>query len=164
VGEAGLEPAHPLLIRQVPSPFGHSPSGSESQVRTDDLRLMRAPLWPAELSRRGQSWSRTRRLPLYQSGPFTGWVIAQVRKMEVSSPTASRPPRAFKARCRAGGASSLCGERRTRTATLARPSAFGAVPARRAGSLSMRLQRCVYSAHSGRAQSSRPAIIRGSIM
>src|ERR1700733_6642471 len=86
VGEAGLEPGDPLLIRQVPSPFGHSPGGSESQVRTDGLRLMRAPLWPAELSRRGQSWSRTRRLPLYQSGPFTGWVIAlgtePTRKME----------------------------------------------------------------------------------
>jgi hypothetical protein len=62
--------------------------------------------------------------------------------MEVSSPTASRPPRAFKARCRASGASSLCGERRTRTAALARPSAFRAVPASLAGSLSRRLQRC----------------------
>src|SRR6185437_3355443 len=28
-------------------------TGDESQVRTDGLRVMRAPLWPTELSRRG---------------------------------------------------------------------------------------------------------------
>ena len=40
-----------------------------------------------------------------------------------------RPSRVFKAHCRAGGAPSKGGERRTRTVTLIRSSAFGAAPA-----------------------------------
>jgi len=44
-------------------------------------------------------------LPPYQSGPVDRLGRGQ-RKTEVSSPAALRPPRVFKARCRAGGASS----------------------------------------------------------
>ncbi len=147
--------------------------GDESQVRTDGLRLVRAPLWPTELSRcgtppgirtrnrslrrrlryplcangvrfpkesdsiqcrpgdsnptsaRGKSpvlvlagasgkWTRpqlatsesNRALPPYQSGPFDRLGRGQ-RKTEASSPAAWWPPQAFKARCRAGGASSI---------------------------------------------------------
>jgi hypothetical protein len=53
VGRAGLEPAYSLLIRQEPLPIWPPASGSESQHRTDDLRLMKPALWPTELSRRG---------------------------------------------------------------------------------------------------------------
>lgn len=51
------------------------------------------------------------------------------RKTEVSSPTALRPPRVFRARCRAGGASSQRGERRYRPAAVTRPPVFGTGPA-----------------------------------
>ncbi len=63
---------------------------------------MGPPLLPAELSR--HSWppgSRTQQLPLYQSGPFTGWVAASGRWRCRSS--RCDPVRVFKARCRTGG-------------------------------------------------------------
>ena len=44
VGRAGLEPAHLLLIRQLPSHAWPPPRSSESQHRTDDLRVMGAAL------------------------------------------------------------------------------------------------------------------------
>src|SRR5262249_16353884 len=40
VGEAGIEPAHPSLIRRVPSPFGHSPVGKPG-VEPGDYSLIR---------------------------------------------------------------------------------------------------------------------------
>jgi hypothetical protein len=75
-GRAGLEPARLLLIRQAPSP-AWPPPRSESQHRTDDLRVMGPALWPTELSRHG--WpprSRTARYLLIRQAPSTGWVAA----------------------------------------------------------------------------------------
>jgi hypothetical protein len=40
VGEAGVEPAYPSLIRRVPSPFGHSPVGKPG-VEPGDYSLIR---------------------------------------------------------------------------------------------------------------------------
>ena len=55
------------------------------------------PGWPPR--------SRTERYRLIRSAPSTGWVVTN-RKVRVSSPTAAKPSRVFKARCRAGGAPS----------------------------------------------------------
>src|SRR5580658_637536 len=46
VGEAGVEPAHPSLIRRVPSPFGHSPVGNPG-IEPGPNRVSGGPLRPA---------------------------------------------------------------------------------------------------------------------
>ena len=70
---------------------------------------MRAPLWPTELSRHDLAYAAeesNRALPPYQGGPFDRLGRGQ-RKAEVSVFQAAKPARAFKARCRAGGAPSI---------------------------------------------------------
>lgn len=76
------------------------------------------------------------------------------RKTEVSSPAAFRPPRVFKTRCRAGGASSKeesgTGERRSRPAAVTRPPVFGTGACHPAGSLSTVCSSAVWDASSSR--------------
>ena len=59
---AGVEPAFSWLRARRGNHCSNAPClnlSSESQVRTDGLRLMRAPLWPAELSRHSCSFVRS---------------------------------------------------------------------------------------------------------
>ena len=89
------------------------PSRSESQHRTDDLPIMSRALWPTELSR--HSWpprDRTAQYLRIRQAPSTSWVVASGR-WRCRSPRCD-PARAFKARCRAGGAPSRSRERRSR--------------------------------------------------
>jgi hypothetical protein len=71
-----------------------------------------------------------------RAAPSTSWAVPEVRKMEVSSLAAVKPPRAFKARCRAGGAPSI-EESGGPDPQRVRPAAFEAAPAALAGSLSI---------------------------
>ena len=90
------------------------------------IRQLRPPCRPERI------WLATsesnRALPPYQSGPFTGWVAASGRWRCRSS--RSDPARAFKARCRAGGAPSKNGGgRSTRNSPCEGPAAFQTVTA-----------------------------------
>ena len=74
---------------------------------------MSRALWPTELSRHG--WpprDRTAQYLRIRQAPSTSWVVASGR-WRCRSPRCD-PARAFKARCRAGGAPSRSRERRSR--------------------------------------------------
>src|SRR5215471_12062052 len=101
IGAAGLNPHVPLPFPLLIRERGYAPVGDQG-VEPCATALSERPLH--RLSRRQ-------------------------RKTEVSSPAILRPPRVFRTRCRAGGASSIRGTRKSRPPPFARPSAFGAVPA-----------------------------------
>jgi hypothetical protein len=83
------------------------------------------------------------------------------RKTEVSSLAILRPPRVFRTRCRAGGASSR-GERRSRPAAVTRPPVFGTGPAARQVHSPCRISRPMRASGDGGGRSSRNSPRRAS--
>ena len=80
--------------------------------------------------------SRTERYRLIRAAPSTGWVVASGRRRCRTSRHGDRHRLSGPVAAPAAHLPFLRGERRTRTATLLRPSAFETAPATLAGSLS----------------------------
>lgn len=130
-GPAGLEDPEPELVGTV-LPGAEHPSRREFPPGTD-LDSCWAVLRFRDAA--GTAWERKPDGGLAEQ-PVAGELVAS----RDSEPSQELPAAAFQGRMPWTSRRPSCRERRTRTAALARPSAFGAAPATLAGSLSMRLR------------------------
>ena len=114
VGAAGVEPACTFTLSAGYKPEGIRP-GWPPRSRTEHYRLIRAAPSTGWVVTNGLARHPGARYALAFTPPFEAGsgthprrtLTCQERKVGVSSPTAAKPSRVFKARCRAGGAPSI---------------------------------------------------------
>ena len=112
VGRAGLELAHLLLMRQLPSHAWPPPAVARVSIELTTSALWARRSEPTELSRRG--WpppNRTARYLRIRQAPSTSWVVAS--RWERSGPPALAPFRVQAGTGHPAGSPSVSGERRS---------------------------------------------------